>query len=325
MLQSFSLCVTFLLTLLSSVADAAVVEKNFTISWMKASPDGFERTVIGINGQWPPPTLYATEGDNIVVHVYNDLKNESTSLHFHGMFQNGTTNMDGSAGVSHCGIPPGSWMTYNFMANQAGTYWYHSHSIGQYPDGLRAPFIIETKEALPYIYDEEIIVTLSDWYHDMMEVLMPQFFNIANPTGAEPIPDSNLINDVETFKISIEPGKTYLIRMINVGAFVGQYVWFEGHNFNIVEVDGVFTDPQEADMVYLGVAQRCSILLTAKDTADVNFPFVAAFDEVLYSLYSCALADSADFVGHHSRQLQTKCDRLSGVQRECATPRCCHS
>jgi len=63
---------------------------------MRANPDGqFEREVIGVNGQWPPPIIYADKGDQMVVNVVNNLKNQSTAVHFHGMFQNGTTHSDG--------------------------------------------------------------------------------------------------------------------------------------------------------------------------------------------------------------------------------------
>src|ERR1700759_832237 len=97
------------------ICHGATVNYDLNITWTTANPDGvFERGVIGINGQWPPPVLYATKGDRVIVRMYNDLKNESTSLHFHGIFQNRTTQMDGAAGATQCEVPPGSYLTYNF-------------------------------------------------------------------------------------------------------------------------------------------------------------------------------------------------------------------
>jgi hypothetical protein len=49
-----------------------------------------------------------------VINVHNHLGNQSTSLHFHGLFMNGTTQMDGPSQVSQCPILPGESMTYNF-------------------------------------------------------------------------------------------------------------------------------------------------------------------------------------------------------------------
>lgn len=88
---------------------------NFNITWVRANPDGaFERTTIGINNQWPPPVMKSMLGDRIIVNVENQLGNQTTTLHFHGIYHNGTTNMDGAAQVSQCAIAPGARFTYNF-------------------------------------------------------------------------------------------------------------------------------------------------------------------------------------------------------------------
>lgn len=97
---------------------AAVVTYNFNATWVTANPDGaYPRPVVGLNGQWPIPTIEATVGDNIIVNLENQLGNQSTSLHFHGMFMNGTTNMDGAVGATQCHIPPGNTFTYNFTVS----------------------------------------------------------------------------------------------------------------------------------------------------------------------------------------------------------------
>jgi iron transport multicopper oxidase len=92
---------------------------DFNVGWVARNPDGLrDRPVIGINGEWPIPRIEATVGDRIIVNVHNQLGNESTSLHFHGLFMNGTNEMDGVAGVTQCGIPPNSDFTYNFTVHQ---------------------------------------------------------------------------------------------------------------------------------------------------------------------------------------------------------------
>ena len=97
---------------------AATITYDFNITWVTANPDAmFARPVMGINGQWPLPEIRATVGDRLVVNVLNKLGNQSTSLHFHGLYMNGTTQMDGPVGVSQCGIPPGNLFTYNFTAS----------------------------------------------------------------------------------------------------------------------------------------------------------------------------------------------------------------
>lgn len=114
---SFFPILPLLLLAFVKIAEAAngTVTYNFNITWVTANPDSaFERTTIGINGAWPIPIIRATVGDQVIVNVNNQLGNQTTTLHFHGLFMNGTTEMDGPAQVSQCGIAPGGSFTYNF-------------------------------------------------------------------------------------------------------------------------------------------------------------------------------------------------------------------
>ena len=174
------------------------------------------------------------------------------------------------------------------QVDQPGTYWYHSHNRGQYPDGLRGPIIVHDNDD-PHkdLYDHEVILTLSDWYHRQMPSLIAEFLSYTNPTGAEPVPEAALMNDAQDITIAVEPGKTYLVRIVNMAAFAAQYIWFEDHVMRVVEVDGVYTDPLEANMLYVTAAQRVSVLLTTKNDTSRNYAFVGSMDEV--SLLFCFL------------------------------------
>src|SRR5436190_9464856 len=79
------------------------------------------------------------------------------------------------------------------QVNQPGTYWFHSHVRGQYPDGLRAPLIVHDPDS-PFqdVYDEEVVLTFSDWYDTISSTLLKSFLSYTNPTGAEPVPDAAL-------------------------------------------------------------------------------------------------------------------------------------
>lgn len=96
------------------VALSKTVYYDWSIDWVTASPDGFSRPVIGINGQWPCPQIDVDLGDRLIVTIYNNLGNESTGLHWHGINQYGHADMDGSAGVAQCPVPPNSSFTYDF-------------------------------------------------------------------------------------------------------------------------------------------------------------------------------------------------------------------
>ena len=93
------------------------------------------------------------------------------------------------------------------------------------------------------------------------------------------------MNDTQNLQINVEPGKTYLIRFINIAAFAAQYVWIDGHSFRIVEVDGVWTEEAEADLIYVSAAQRYSVLLTTKDDTSSNFAIHGAMDQDLFDKF----------------------------------------
>jgi iron transport multicopper oxidase len=152
---------------------------------------------------------------------------------------------------------------------------------GQYPDGLRAPFIVHDPNS-PFhdLYDEEVVLTFSDWYDTMGSYLLQSFISYKNPTGAEPVPDAALMNDTQNLQFSVQPGKTYFFRMVNMAAFAPQYVWFEGHTMTIIEVDGVYTEPTETGMIYITPAQRYGVLVTMKNETSANFPIIGSMDTV---------------------------------------------
>jgi len=281
-------CCAFLFFCLTRTA---TVVHDYNITWVTANPDGlFNRPTIGVNGQWPIPTINITKGDRLIVNVHNQLGNDSVSLHWHGIYLANQTYMDGVVGGTQCGIPSGSTGTYNFTVDQPGTYWYHSHVRGQYPDGLRAPLIVHDPES-PFTgqYDEEVVLSVSDWYHEQMPNLIKTFISVANPTGAEPVPKSALMNDSQNVTFAMEAGKTYFFRIVNIGAFAGQYLWMEGHNMTIVEVDGIYTEPTEASMIYVTVAQRYGVLITARNDTSSNFAIIGSMDKVWTKVMSDGL------------------------------------
>jgi len=120
----------FGLAAFSGIIEAATVTYDFDVTWVWASPDGYGRPVVGINNQWPCPTIEANLNDTLVINLTNKLGNQTTGLHWHGINQISTPFMDGPSGVTQCPIPPGSTIKYQFFADTAGTYWCElSHPI----------------------------------------------------------------------------------------------------------------------------------------------------------------------------------------------------
>ncbi|KAJ3511135.1 hypothetical protein NMY22_g15747 [Coprinellus aureogranulatus] len=270
------------------------------------NPDGlFARRAIGVNGSWPPPPIEVSTTDSLLVHAKNSL-DVPTALHHHGMFFNSTSWMDGALGVTECGIPPGESFDYVVSVDtsgQWGTYWIHSHASGQYVDGLRAPLILHNPREV-HKYDEDFTVTLGDWYHDEHPVLRDQFMSIANPGGPEPVPKSSLlyfsqngtyfgpktgtstsgssVGFNENATIPFEVGKTYRLRIINTSALAAFFFWIDGHDMMIIEVDGTDVEEYPTDLVNIAVAQRYSVLVTARNDTSSNWAIHANMDTDMF-------------------------------------------
>ncbi|KIJ51820.1 multicopper oxidase [Sphaerobolus stellatus SS14] len=298
------------LALLASPVYAATHEIWWNITYTTANPDNaFERHVIGVNGTWPPPPVEITSNDTLVVHAINGLGDASTALHHHGMFFNSTSWADGAVGVTQCAIPPGETFTYNVDVadwNQWGTYWIHGHFQGQYVDGLRTPFVIHNTnpggEVHANAYDEEYTIILGDWYHEQHSDLVAHFLSEANPGGAEPVPDTGLIyftkdgqylpplpNTVdgkvgfnENATLPFVPGKTYRLRILNASGFSAFFFWIDGHEMRVIEVDGTDVEEYSIDQIPLTVAQRYSILVTARNDTDKNWVIHANMDTDMF-------------------------------------------
>ena len=100
-----------------------------------------------LNGTSPGPTITARQGQLVEVHVRNASVQAGIALHWHGV--DVPAAMDGVAGVTQDEVPVGGEFTYRFVANQIGTYWYHSHQVSheQVIGGLFGTLIVLPKRA----------------------------------------------------------------------------------------------------------------------------------------------------------------------------------
>ncbi|KAL1869993.1 hypothetical protein VTK73DRAFT_2863 [Phialemonium thermophilum] len=258
---------------------AKTINLDWTVDWVTAAPDGFVRPVIGINGQWPCPTIDADVGDTISLKLSNNLGNETTGLHFHGISQISTPDMDGPSGVTQCPVPPGSSVTYQFVVPDAGTYWYHSHNMGQYPDGLRGPLIVHDPND-PYKdkYDEEVILTVSDWYHDQTIDLVRDMLQPSNTLFLPRFPDGIIVNEGGSAQIPFVKGKTYRLRIISFAAFASAMLHFDSHTMQVIMNDGSYIQQAQAYQLRISPAQRYDVLISAIDRDHRNYPFLFSLD-----------------------------------------------
>ncbi|MEU4532640.1 multicopper oxidase family protein [Micromonospora ureilytica] len=102
--------------------------RRFTLTAGTATVDAGGRDVDAwaFNGQVPGPELTATVGDVLEVTLRNRDIGRGVTLHWHGY--DVPNDQDGVPGVTQAVVRPGQEFVYRFRADQAGTYWYHTHS-----------------------------------------------------------------------------------------------------------------------------------------------------------------------------------------------------
>ncbi|EXJ92552.1 hypothetical protein A1O3_01104 [Capronia epimyces CBS 606.96] len=121
------------------------VKFEVTLTWEDHSPNGgTPRKMILTNGTFPGPPLKLTVGESVEFLVHNELP-DPTTVHFHGIVQQGTPWSDGVPGLTQKAIAPGKSYLYKWTADAAGVYFYHSHYRSQIMDGLYGAIIISPK------------------------------------------------------------------------------------------------------------------------------------------------------------------------------------
>ena len=100
------------------------------------------------NGVVPGPALVVKQGDTLVIDYTNDGATPD-SIHMHGVHDIPVA-MDGVGGISQPLVPHGGHFVYHFVADQPGTFIYHSHDNEAMLDsGLYGAIIVEPSQPRP--------------------------------------------------------------------------------------------------------------------------------------------------------------------------------
>ncbi|RXW17053.1 hypothetical protein EST38_g8806 [Candolleomyces aberdarensis] len=222
------------------------------------SPDGFARSAVLAGAtpstlSFPGPVIIGNKGSTFLLNVVDALTDatmlRTTSIHWHGFFQAGSAWADGPAGVTQCPIAPGHSFLYKFQAkNQAGTFWYHSHHLSQYCDGLRGAMVV---------YDP------ADPHRSLYHVPAPS-------AGLVPTPDATLINGKGRYAggptsplavITVTRNRRYRFRLVSISCDPHYVFSIDGHTMTIIEVDGENVQPLNVDSIEIFAGQRYSFVL----------------------------------------------------------------
>ena len=255
---------------------------DFIAAPFPGHPDGRSKELWGYNGQFPGPEIRVKEGDRIRVNVKNQLP-VPTSIHWHGMKQKHNWRMDGVTPVSHAPIEPGASFTYEFVAEPAGTHWYHSHTGVQYSEGLYGPLIVEAKTE-DYDYDREQVLMVGDWFFEKSDDIFKNIKNgvymkVEKPGNGPAKPDygdvpfesfvfngkgrspDGLLGELNTFVV--EKGETIRFRIINSSSTYALKLQIDGHPMTVIESDGHPVQPTTVDGITIDIGERFDVLVKA--------------------------------------------------------------
>ncbi|GAW16336.1 hypothetical protein ANO14919_057610 [Xylariales sp. No.14919] len=256
---------------------------DFNVSRGVIAPDGYQKSVLLVNGQFPGPLIEANWGDYIEVTVHNNIVSgppEGTGIHWHGFLQTRTPWEDGTPGIAQCPIAPGKSFTYRFRAELYGSSWYHSHYSAQYSGGLFGPMVVYGPTNVKYDVDLGPIM-VNDWWHEdyyttVKEVMAPGFQGRAYS-------DNNLINGRMNFdcskvgagdtakctnnaglsKFKFQSGKAHRLRFINSGSEGVERISIDNHIMTVIANDFVEVQPYDTKVVTVGVGQRVDVVVKA--------------------------------------------------------------
>ncbi|KAI5203887.1 hypothetical protein E4T39_03894 [Aureobasidium subglaciale] len=259
------------------------VEYSLDLTECTIAPDGISRKALCINGQFPGPLLEASWGDEVVIHVTNSMSLNGTSIHWHGIRQNYTNEMDGVVGLTQCALAPGQSMTYKWMAESYGFSWYHSHLTLQAYEGLFGPMYIDGPKSADYDVDAGHLI-INDWSH----IPVDDMYNDAQVAGVRTM-DTGLINGMNinpaakdgqptgvryTVPTEFVPGKKYLFQLLNSAIQSTYKFYIDGHKFTVISTDFVPIEPYETTVLSINIGQRYEIIVEAdQDVGDYFLRF----------------------------------------------------
>ncbi|MBY0357632.1 MAG: multicopper oxidase domain-containing protein [Candidatus Obscuribacterales bacterium] len=221
---------------------------------------GYSASLLTYNDQAPGPVIKVEEGDPVRIVLHNQLK-VPTSLYFHGL-----TLPQEVSGLPRSGaglIAPGQSYTYQFIANQTGTFFYHPHTphLDQMSHGLCGALVVEPRTAHK-TYERDFVLIITQ----------------ANPTGKSGSP-LFLVNGKSAPAIApldVKRGERIRLRLLNLSQEICP-LSLSGHKLEIVANNG--SDSLEPHVT------RDTLSLNPGDRLDVEFvannPGVWSFSSLL--------------------------------------------
>lgn len=240
---------------------------TWKITYGDIYPLGVKQQGILINGQFPGPQIDAVTNENLIISVYNYLR-EPFLISWNGIQQRRNSWQDGVYGTS-CPIPPGKNFTYALQVkDQIGSFFYFPSLGFHKAAGAFGGIRIWSRPRIPVPFPApagDFTVLAGDWYkrnHYQLRRVLDGGHNL-------PFPDGLLINGRgwNGYTFTVDPGKTYRFRISNVGLTTSINFRIQGHKMKLVEVEGSHTLQNTYSDLDIHLGQSYSVLVTADQPA----------------------------------------------------------
>ncbi|KAF5765117.1 putative laccase [Helianthus annuus] len=282
-------CIFMFVSLLSIEVKAATKKYQFNVQVTNVSRLCHAKPIVTVNGMFPGPTVYAREGDRVLINVTNRAQ-YNMSIHWHGLKQYANGWADGPAYITQCPIRPGNNYVYDFtITGQRGTLWWHAHILWLRATVYGAIVILPKQTTLfPFPRpDGEQVIVFGEWWHADVEEVEKQ----GNALGLPPnMSDAHTINgkpgplfpcsEKHTFAMEVEQGKKYLLRIVNAALNDELFFAIAGHNMTVVEIDAVYTKPFTTNAILIAPGQTTNVIVSANQAPGRYFMAVRPFQDV---------------------------------------------
>ncbi|OWM67677.1 hypothetical protein CDL15_Pgr019178 [Punica granatum] len=275
-------------------AEAAVHYYDFILEESNFTRLCSNKSMLTVNGTFPGPVIRVQRGDTAYVNVHNQGE-YGVTIHWHGVKQPRNPWYDGPENITQCPIPAGTNFTYEVIfSDEEGTLWWHAHSdwtratvhgaiVISPPTGTDYPFPIKPDA-------EEVIIlgAYRSWFKgDVMGIIENALATGAAPNLSDALTINGQPGDLyecsrdSTFRLLVESGKTYLLRIINAVMNEEMFFGIAGHNITVVGMDGAYLKPVSVEHIMITPGQTMDVLLTADQTPSHYYmagsPFADSF------------------------------------------------
>ncbi|KAI4981933.1 hypothetical protein ZWY2020_022425 [Hordeum vulgare] len=231
-----------------------------------------EKTILTVNGEFPGPTIFARKGDVVLVNVHNQ-GHQNVTIHWHGVDQPRNPWSDGPAYITQCPIQPGNTFTYRIIfSEEEGTLWWHAHTDFDRAT-VHGAIVIHPRRGAAYPFPKphrEIPIILGEWWNRDVGQMLAEALSSGGDFQQS---DANTINGQPgdlfpcssdtAFKLPVEHGNTYMLRIINAALTNEFFFAIAGHRLTVVGTDAAYTKPFTVDHVFIGPGQTKTVLLSA--------------------------------------------------------------